>query len=140
MSRQAALLHQRKLLTNMEFLSDTSSSILASNSNHLADCEVKKKKKSTQESLTDSGFNTMKGLWRFRPIASLLLIASPSLRRVHSIKYINPPPHLYQFAPKSSTRFHATSVILCSKMGIMTVLVKIPIYRIRQKRSLKETS
>lgn len=91
MSRQAALLHQRKLLTNMEFLSDTSSSILASNSNHLADCEVKKKKKSTQESLTDSGFNTMKGLWRFRPIASLLLIALPSLRRVHSIKYVNPP-------------------------------------------------
>lgn len=39
-SRQAALLHQRKLLTNMEFLSDTSSSILASNSNHLADCEA----------------------------------------------------------------------------------------------------
>ena len=59
MSRQAALLHQRKLLTNMEFLSDTSSSILASNSNHLADCEVKKIKKSTQESLIDSEFNTM---------------------------------------------------------------------------------
>ncbi|KAL9983920.1 hypothetical protein ACROYT_G006166 [Oculina patagonica] len=39
-SRQAALLHQRKLLTEMEFLSDTSSSILASNSNHLADCEA----------------------------------------------------------------------------------------------------
>lgn len=33
----------------------------------------------------------MKGLWRFRPIASLLLIALPSLRRVHSIKYVNPP-------------------------------------------------
>ena len=40
-SRQAALLHQRKLLTEMKFLSDTSSSILASNSSHLADCEVK---------------------------------------------------------------------------------------------------
>ena len=40
-SRQAALLHQRKLLTEMEFLNDTSSSILASNSNHLAECEVK---------------------------------------------------------------------------------------------------
>ncbi|KAJ7392503.1 Cilia and flagella associated protein 46 [Desmophyllum pertusum] len=39
-SRQAALLHQRKLLTEMEFLSDTSSSILASNSSHLADCEA----------------------------------------------------------------------------------------------------
>lgn len=38
-SRQAALLHQRKLLANVAFLSDTSSSILASNSNHLADCE-----------------------------------------------------------------------------------------------------
>lgn len=40
-SRQAALLHQRKLLTDMEFLNDASSSVLASNSNHLADCEVK---------------------------------------------------------------------------------------------------
>ena len=40
-SRQAALLHQRKLLTDMEFLSDASSSVLASNSNHLVECEVK---------------------------------------------------------------------------------------------------
>jgi len=39
-SRQAALLHQRKLLTEMEFLNDTSSSVLASNSNHLTDCEA----------------------------------------------------------------------------------------------------
>ncbi|CAH3151990.1 unnamed protein product [Porites lobata] len=39
-SRQAALLHQRKLLTDMEFLNDASSSVLASNSNHLADCEA----------------------------------------------------------------------------------------------------
>ena len=41
-SRQAALLHQRKLLTDMEFLNDASSSVLASNSNHLAECEVKR--------------------------------------------------------------------------------------------------
>lgn len=39
-SRQAALLHQRRLLTETEILNDASSSILASNSNHLSECEA----------------------------------------------------------------------------------------------------
>ena len=39
-SRQAAMLRQRKIITETDFLNDASSRLLASNSNHLFECEV----------------------------------------------------------------------------------------------------
>ena len=45
-SRQAALLHQRRLLNRVDFLNDSSSSILAANSHLLGECEVREKQTS----------------------------------------------------------------------------------------------
>ncbi|XP_015773788.1 PREDICTED: cilia- and flagella-associated protein 46-like [Acropora digitifera] len=39
-SRQAAMLRQRKIITETDFLNDASSRLLASNSNHLSECEA----------------------------------------------------------------------------------------------------